>query len=102
MRITSSVDRPPVPVEMEPGDACLFHCDTLHASSGNSTAFPRTLLHGTYNAIDNSPIIEQGQEHHCYRSFDRLDDSVLIEHRWKEVFKNHLFNAFGDVGVVNR
>ena len=93
---------PPVPVEMEPGDACFFHCNTLHASSGNSTDFPRTLLHCTYNAIDNSPIIEEGQGHHCYRPFDKLDDSALIEHRWKDVFKNHSFNCFGDVGVVNR
>jgi len=87
---------------MEPGDACFFHCNTLHASSGNSTDFPRTLLHCTYNAIDNSPIIEEGQEHHRYRPFDKLDDSALIEHRWKDVFKNHSFNCFGDVGVVNR
>jgi ectoine hydroxylase len=93
---------PAVPVEMEPGDACFFHSNTLHASSGNSTDFPRTLLHCTYNSIDNSPFIEEGQEHHCYRPFDKLADSALLEHRWKEVFKNHSFNSFGDPGAVNR
>jgi ectoine hydroxylase len=93
---------PAVPVEMEPGDACFFHSNTLHASSGNSTDFPRTLLHCTYNSIDNSPFIEEGQEHHCYRPFDKLADSVLLEHRWKEVFKNHSFNSFGNAGAVNR
>ena len=76
--------------------------NTLHASSSNSTDFPGTLLHCTYNAIDYSPIIEEGQEHHRYRPFGKLDDSALIEHRWRDVFKNHSFNCFGDVGVVNR
>jgi len=93
---------PPVPVEMSPGDACFFHCNLLHASPGNSTDLPRTLLHCTYNAIDNSPFIEGGQEHHHYRPFDKLPDTALLEHRWKEVFKNHSFNSFGSVGTVNR
>jgi ectoine hydroxylase len=93
---------PPVPIEMESGDACFFHCNTLHASSGNSTDFPRTLVHCTYNAIDNSPIIEEGQEHHRYRPIEKLPDSALIEHRWKDVFKNHSFNCLGDVGAVDR
>jgi phytanoyl-CoA dioxygenase PhyH len=93
---------PPVPVEMNSGDACFFHCNTLHASSGNSTDFPRTLLHCTYNAIDNSPFIEEGQEHHRYRPFDKIADSALLEHRWKGIFENHVFNCFGDAGAVNR
>jgi hypothetical protein len=45
-----------------------FHCNTLHASCGSSIDFPRTLLHCPYNAIDNSPIIGEGQEHHCNRT----------------------------------
>jgi hypothetical protein len=93
---------PPVPVEAEPGDACFFHCNTLHASAGNSTDSPRTLLHCTYNAIDNSPFIGEGQEHHRYRPFDKIADGALREHRWKDVFKNHSFDCFGDAGAVNR
>jgi ectoine hydroxylase len=92
----------PVPVEMESGDACFFHCNTLHASSGNSTDSPRTLLHCTYNAIENSPFIEEGQQHHCYRPFDKLPDTALVDRGWKEVFKNHAFNSFGAVGTVNK
>jgi ectoine hydroxylase len=93
---------PPVPVEMASGDACFFHCNTLHASSGNSSDVPRTLLHCTYNAIDNSPFVEEGQEHHRYRPFEKLPDDSLLEHRWNDVFGNHTFNSFGGVGTVNR
>jgi ectoine hydroxylase len=93
---------PPLPVEMESGDACFFHCNTLHASAGNSTDSPRTLLHCTYNAIENSPFIEEGQEHHRYRPFEKLPDTALLDHRWKDVFKNHTFNSFGNVGTVNK
>lgn len=93
---------PPVPVEMNSGDVCFFHCNTLHASAGNATGLPRTLLHCTYNAIDNSPFIEEGQEHHRYRPFEKLADSALNDRRWDGIFENHSFNCFGDAGAVNR
>lgn len=97
---------PLVPVELEPGDACFFHANTLHASSGNATDSPRTILHCSYNAVDNSPFIE-GQEHHRYAPFVKLVDTALSDGRWQhrgiwtDVIETHLFNAARDGGGVN-
>jgi hypothetical protein len=92
---------PIVPVELEPGDACFFHANTLHASGANTTDFPRTLLHCSYNTIENSPFISEGQEHHRYKPFDRLPDSVLVEREWKDIFRNHEFNDVRNDGNSN-
>jgi hypothetical protein len=92
---------PRVPVEMEPGDACFFHANTLHASGANTSDFPRTLLHCSYNTIENSPFIAEGQEHHRYQPFEKLRDSVLIDREWKAVFKNHQFNDVRSDGKNN-
>jgi hypothetical protein len=88
---------PSVPVEMEPGDACFFHSNTLHASGANTSDLPRTLLHCSYNTIENSPFIGNGQEHHRYRPFAKLPDSVLVDRIWKDVIK-HQFNEMGNDG----
>ncbi len=61
---------------MEPGDAVFFHGNTLHASGPNLSDRPRTLLHCSYNAIANSPFIEEGQQHHLYKPFEVLPDNV--------------------------
>lgn len=92
---------PSVPVEMEPGDACFFHANTLHASGANASDFPRTILHCSYNSIENSPFIGQGQEHHRYRPFAKLPDSVLLDRVWKTVFKNHEFNEMRNDGKTD-
>jgi hypothetical protein len=89
---------PSIPVEMEPGDACFFHANTLHASGANTSDFPRTIMHCSYNTIENSPFIEDGQEHHRYRPFAKLPDSVLADTDWKDVFKDHSFNDMGNDG----
>jgi hypothetical protein len=88
-----------VPVELEPGDACFFHANTLHASSGNPTAFPRTILHCSYNTIENSPFLAEGQSHHRYKPFQKLPDSVLAERAWKDVFETHPFDGPRNDGV---
>jgi len=98
---------PVVPVELESGDACFFHANTLHSSSGNSTDLPRTVLHCSYNTIENSPFLEQGQEHHRYRPFDILADAALTERVWQdgeiwnEVVNSELFNAVQPDGKTN-
>lgn len=92
---------PSVPVEMEPGDACFFHANTLHASGANTSDFPRTILHCSYNTIENSPFIGEGQEHHRYRPFQKLPDSVLTDRVWKEVFKHHQFNNMCSDGATD-
>jgi hypothetical protein len=89
---------PSIPVEMEPGDACFFHANTLHASGANTTDLPRTILHCSYNTIENSPSIGNSQDHHRYRPFAKLPDSVLLERAWKDVFHNYPFNDMGNDG----
>ena len=46
---------PEVEVELDPGDAVIFHCNTLHASSDNHSAAPRVALLGCYNTRRNDP-----------------------------------------------
>jgi hypothetical protein len=93
---------PLVPLELEPGDSCFFHANTLHASAGNPSDHPRTVLHCSYNTIKNSPFIEHGQEHHRYRPFDKLPDTVLSDRAWKDVFQNHPFNDLRADGSRDR
>ena len=47
-------------LEMAPGDACFFHCNTLHSSAQNRSARPRNILICCYNKASNDPI----KEHH--------------------------------------
>ena len=61
--------------EMAPGDALFFHCNTLHASSQNTSDKSRNMLICCYNAATNNPY----KEHHHPR-YTRLtsvpDESV--------------------------
>jgi hypothetical protein len=89
-----------VDCEMVPGDALFFHSNTLHASGPNLSQEPRTLLHCSYNATNNSPFIA-GQEHHAYRPIDILPDSVLREGRFKSGFDDQQFIYRGETGQAN-
>ncbi len=80
-----------VPVELAPGDACFFHGNTLHASGPNLSETPRTILHCSYNAIENSPFLP-GNEVHEYRPFEVVPDDAILAGRWRSVFDNHVFN----------
>ena len=82
---------PTVPVELEPGDACFFHGNVLHASGPNTTDIPRTILHISYNTIENSPFIEEGQDHHRYKPFSKLPDDTLLKGGFKGIYENHTF-----------
>ena len=81
-----------VPMEMESGDACFFHGNTLHASGPNLSGMPRTLLHCSYNTIVNSPFIALDQEHHRYKPFKTVADQDLRNHAYQDVFSSHRFN----------
>jgi len=85
-----------VPMLLEPGDACFFHANTLHASGANVSDRPRTLLHCSYNTIVNSPFIAEGQQHHRYKPFRKLPDDTLRAGGWREVFEGHAFSARRD------
>lgn len=79
--------------EMEPGDAMFFHSMTLHGSDPNKSDRPRTLMHCSYNAVSNQPIIDEGQEHHRYRPLIKLPDSVIKDGRYNSIFDGHVFHA---------
>ncbi|MCX5980936.1 MAG: phytanoyl-CoA dioxygenase family protein [Nostocales cyanobacterium LacPavin_0920_SED1_MAG_38_18] len=78
--------------EMEPGDAMFFHSNTLHGSDPNRSDRPRTLMHCSYNAVFNEPIIREGQEHHLYRPLIKLPDSVIKEGKYSSIFDGHIFH----------
>jgi len=43
-------------VEMEPGDALIFHCNLLHRSDANTSDMPRWGYICSYNAVENAPF----------------------------------------------
>lgn len=81
-----------VPMELDSGDACFFHGNTLHASGPNLSGMPRTLLHCSYNTVLNSPYIIEEQEHHRYKPFTTVADQDLRTRSYKDVFTSHGFN----------
>ncbi|MDZ4735717.1 MAG: phytanoyl-CoA dioxygenase family protein [Rhodospirillaceae bacterium] len=79
-----------VECNMEPGDVVLFHSNTLHASGPNASDRPRTLIHCTYNAIDNAPLAP-GQERHAFRPLEKLDDDALATRAYDSIFTTQNF-----------
>ena len=65
-----------VQLEMDPGDACFFHCLTLHASGQNHSDRRRWCFLVAFNRESNDPMIE----HHHPRATPLLparDDAIL-------------------------
>ena len=79
---------------MEPGDVVMFHSNTLHASGPNVSERPRTLIHCTYNAIDNAPLAP-GQERHAYQPLVKLADDALSKREYEGIFVNQRFVHLG-------
>ncbi len=77
--------------EMEAGDVVFFHGNTLHASGPNVSDRPRTLLHMSYNTVENDPFIAQGQEHHKYKPLIKVPDEVMIRQEWETVLSGQPF-----------
>ena len=46
----------PVFVELDPGDACFFHCEMLHQSAPNSSPIPRWAFLVCFDPMHNAPI----------------------------------------------
>ena len=63
--------------EMEPGDALLFHCNTLHRSDQNKSANPRWSMICCYNAATNNPYKES--HHPRYEPLKKVPDAALKE-----------------------
>jgi ectoine hydroxylase-related dioxygenase (phytanoyl-CoA dioxygenase family) len=67
-----------VHVEMEPGDAVYFHCNTLHRSDQNRSQHPRWSMICSYNAARNDPFRES--HHPRYTPLVKVPDSSIREY----------------------
>lgn len=65
------------------GTAVFIHCNLLHASAGNVTPWPRTLLFINANSVNNRPTKQKRAEYHNNRDFTPLvplaDNCLLTE-----------------------
>lgn len=77
--------------ELEAGDVVFFHGNTLHASGPNVSDRPRTLLHMSYNAVDNSPFVAEGQDHHKFKPLVKAPDDAMLRQDWKTVLNGQPF-----------
>ena len=66
-----------VHVEMDPGDALFFHCNTLHRSDRNASDHPRWSLICCYNAARNNPY--QESHHPRYTPLKKVSDNAIKE-----------------------
>jgi ectoine hydroxylase-related dioxygenase (phytanoyl-CoA dioxygenase family) len=66
-----------VHVEMAPGDAFFFHCNTLHASEPNLSDKPRNVLLCCYNKATNDPY--KDHHHPRYTPLKKLPDTAIKE-----------------------
>jgi hypothetical protein len=62
-------------VEMDPGDAVFFHCNTLHRSDQNRSDKPRWVLICCYNAARNDPY--KIHHHPNYTPLEKVDDDAI-------------------------
>lgn len=77
--------------EMEAGDVVFFHANTLHASGPNVSDRPRTLLHMSYNTVENDSFIAEGQEHHKYKPLIKVPDEAMLRQDWETVMTGQPF-----------
>lgn len=66
-----------VHVELDPGDALFFHCNTLHRSDANRSTEPRWSLISCYCAASNSPY--RDGPHPRYHPLHKVADSAVLE-----------------------
>ena len=76
-----------VPIELEPGDGLLFHCNTVHASGDNRASWNRILLEFSYNAMSNAPVFPN-QEHHAFKTLTKAPDNSLEQGSFDGVFSS--------------
>jgi hypothetical protein len=62
-------------LELSPGDAVFFHCNTLHSSDPNRSGATRDVLLCCYNKATNDPY--KDHHHPRYTPIDRLPDSEV-------------------------
>lgn len=64
-----------VAVEMDPGDALFFHCNTLHSSSQNTSERPRNVMLSCYNRVSNNPY--KAHHHPQVTPLAKVDDAAI-------------------------
>ena len=75
-RVKQIAERLPlVYVELNPGDALFFHCNTLHRSDANTSDDPRWSLICCYNAARNLPT--NTGFHGAYEFLEKWDDDAI-------------------------
>jgi ectoine hydroxylase-related dioxygenase (phytanoyl-CoA dioxygenase family) len=90
-RVAAALERlERVHVEMNPGDALFFHCNTLHRSDQNRSGEPRWAFICCYNTRHNNPYKES--RHPRYAFLEKWPDE-----RIKEIGRAQL-SAIGSVG----
>lgn len=62
-------------IELEPGDAVIFHCNTLHASDTNRSTDSRLALLGCYNTKHNDPYGKH--DHPGFIAQSKVHDRVV-------------------------
>ena len=88
--------------ELRTGDALFFHCNTLHGSEANNSERPRTVVHCSYNAVDNQPVPMPHQDHHRYRPLVQVADDFLDRRQYDAIFGDRTFHrpeTLDDVGA---
>jgi ectoine hydroxylase len=76
---------PLVYCEMEPGDALLFHSNTLHRSDQNHSPHRRTTFICCYNAARNNPYKEH--HHPRYTRLEKVANTALKDLRLQSLAK---------------
>lgn len=66
---------PEVYVELDVGDAVVFHCNTLHGSDDNNSQDSRIALIGTYNTRHNDPCVTN-HPHPKYQLQDKIYERI--------------------------
>ena len=64
-----------VPAELEPGDAVIFHCNTLHQSAQNRSPNRRWTFLCCYNRVDNDTVIRDHGRY--YVPLDKVPDDAI-------------------------
>lgn len=61
--------------ELDPGDAVIFHCNTLHRSDQNRSTKRRWTLLVCYNAVSNDALVREDDR--SYVPLDKVDDGAI-------------------------
>ena len=77
-RVSAALERlERVHVELDPGDAVIFHGNLLHRSDPNLSDDPRWSLICCYNTRHNDPFIQNGR-HPNYHPLDTVPDDQVV------------------------